>query len=302
MTRAEGSSWPRPGRERRPAPSSALAGGAARARPAAARRRRETVVAYVEDHNSNELRLLVGEREVVVHDRDLVTRILNAAGGSDMSSHREAPEISKDPVADGTDIYAFVSPDKPDTVTLIANFIPLQKPDGGPNFYEFGDDVRYEIHIVQQGQRPSRTSSTGSSSRPGSATPRRSSTTPARSTTSATRPGTGRSSTRSPGSRTARRRCSARTCLPAGQRRQAQHAGLRDALGARRCTPLGAPQGLRGPACRRLPRRPRQHLRPRRAAPVQRGAPDLDAGDGRPSTRCSPTTCTRSRCRCRSRT
>ncbi len=68
-----------------------------------------------------------------------------------MSSHREAPEISKDPVADSTDTYAFVSPDRPETVTLIANFIPLQKPDGGPNFYEFGDDVRYEIHIDNQG-------------------------------------------------------------------------------------------------------------------------------------------------------
>ena len=68
-----------------------------------------------------------------------------------MSSHREAPEISKDPVADGTDVYAFVSPDRPDTVTLIANFIPLQKPDGGPNFYEFGDDVLYEIHVANRG-------------------------------------------------------------------------------------------------------------------------------------------------------
>ena len=64
-----------------------------------------------------------------------------------MSSHREAPEISMDPVADNTDVYAFVSPDKPDTVTLIANFIPLQGPDGGPNFFAFGDDVLYEIHI-----------------------------------------------------------------------------------------------------------------------------------------------------------
>jgi hypothetical protein len=65
-----------------------------------------------------------------------------------MSSHREAPEISKDPVADSTDVYAFVSPDRPDTVTIIANYIPLQPPAGGPNFYEFGDDVLYEIHIV----------------------------------------------------------------------------------------------------------------------------------------------------------
>ena len=68
-----------------------------------------------------------------------------------MSSHREAPEISKDPVADSTDVYAFVSPDQPDAVTLIANYIPLQGPAGGPNFYEFGDDVLYEIHIDNDG-------------------------------------------------------------------------------------------------------------------------------------------------------
>jgi hypothetical protein len=68
-----------------------------------------------------------------------------------MSSHREAPEISKDPVADSTDVYAFVSPDKPDTVTLIANYVPLQGPAAGPNFFEFGDDVLYEIHIDTQG-------------------------------------------------------------------------------------------------------------------------------------------------------
>jgi hypothetical protein len=68
-----------------------------------------------------------------------------------MSSHREAPEISKDPVADSTDVYAFVSPDAPGTVTLIANYVPLQLPSGGPNFYEFGDDVLYEIHIDNNG-------------------------------------------------------------------------------------------------------------------------------------------------------
>jgi Domain of unknown function (DUF4331) len=68
-----------------------------------------------------------------------------------MSSHREAPEISKDPVADSTDVYAFVSPDHPSTVTLIANYIPLQLPSGGPNFFEFGDDVLYEIHIDNNG-------------------------------------------------------------------------------------------------------------------------------------------------------
>jgi Domain of unknown function (DUF4331) len=68
-----------------------------------------------------------------------------------MSSHREAPEISNDPVADSTDVYAFVSPDRPHTVTLIANYIPLEGPAGGPNFYQFGDDVRYAIHIDTQG-------------------------------------------------------------------------------------------------------------------------------------------------------
>jgi hypothetical protein len=68
-----------------------------------------------------------------------------------MSSHREAPEISKDPVADSTDLYAFISPDAPSTVTIIANYIPLQAPASGPNFFEFGDDVLYEIHIDNNG-------------------------------------------------------------------------------------------------------------------------------------------------------
>ena len=49
-----------------------------------------------------------------------------------MSSHREAPEISKDPVADSADLYAFVSPDRPGSVTIIANYVPLQGPDGAP--------------------------------------------------------------------------------------------------------------------------------------------------------------------------
>jgi Domain of unknown function (DUF4331) len=69
-----------------------------------------------------------------------------------MSSHREAPEIAKDPVADSTDLYAFVSPDKPNTVTLIANYIPLEGPAAGPNFYQFGDDVVYDINIDTEGK------------------------------------------------------------------------------------------------------------------------------------------------------
>jgi len=68
-----------------------------------------------------------------------------------MSSHREAPDISKDPVADNTDVYAFVSPDAPDTVTILANYIPLEEPAGGPNFHVFGDDVLYEILVDNNG-------------------------------------------------------------------------------------------------------------------------------------------------------
>ena len=68
-----------------------------------------------------------------------------------MTSHREAPSISRDPVADNTDLYAFVSPDKHDTVTIISNFVPLQDPAGGPNFHSFGDDVLYEIFVDNGG-------------------------------------------------------------------------------------------------------------------------------------------------------
>src|SRR6266567_9043867 len=68
-----------------------------------------------------------------------------------MSSHREAPGISQDPVADNADVYAFVSPDDPTTVTILSNFVPLQGPPGGPNFFEFGDDVLYSIFIDNNG-------------------------------------------------------------------------------------------------------------------------------------------------------
>lgn len=63
------------------------------------------------------------------------------------SSHREAPLISQDPLADNTDVYGFVSARNPDRVTLIANFIPLEAPSGGPNFFKFDDNVLYEIMV-----------------------------------------------------------------------------------------------------------------------------------------------------------
>ena len=67
------------------------------------------------------------------------------------SSHREAPLIAEDPTMDNTDVYAFRSPDAPNTVTLIANYIPLQEPDNAPNFYNFSPNGVYEIHIDNNG-------------------------------------------------------------------------------------------------------------------------------------------------------
>jgi hypothetical protein len=68
-----------------------------------------------------------------------------------MSSHREAPEISKDPAADNTDVYAFVDALDPTKVNLIANFNPFELPYGGPNFNEFADDVLYTINVSNSG-------------------------------------------------------------------------------------------------------------------------------------------------------
>ncbi|MFI0371140.1 DUF4331 domain-containing protein [Actinomadura sp. 1N219] len=67
------------------------------------------------------------------------------------SSHREAPLISGQPQYDNTDVYAFVSPDKPDTTTLVANFIPFEDPAGGPNFYKFARDARYDFNVDNNG-------------------------------------------------------------------------------------------------------------------------------------------------------
>jgi Domain of unknown function (DUF4331) len=63
------------------------------------------------------------------------------------SSHREAPLIANDPLADNTDLYVFRSPDQPNRINIIANYIPFELPQGGPNYYNFGTNIRYEIHI-----------------------------------------------------------------------------------------------------------------------------------------------------------
>lgn len=70
------------------------------------------------------------------------------------SSHREAPLIANDPLADNTDVYAFKSPDNPNTITIIANYIPAELPYGGPNYYSFGENIRYEIHIDNDASKP----------------------------------------------------------------------------------------------------------------------------------------------------
>lgn len=98
----------------------------------------------------------------MTHRRKLLRRLAPAVGltgalsagllaTANASSHREAPLIAEDPVADLTDLYAFVTPNDPNTVTLIMNAIPFEKPDGGPNFYKFGDDVLYTFNVDNDG-------------------------------------------------------------------------------------------------------------------------------------------------------
>ncbi len=70
------------------------------------------------------------------------------------SSHREAPLIANDPLADNCDLYAFRSPDNPNTVTIIATYIPGELPFGGPNYNTFGENIRYEIHIDNDASKP----------------------------------------------------------------------------------------------------------------------------------------------------
>ncbi len=79
---------------------------------------------------------------------------LLAATVAQASSHREAPLIANDPLADNTDVYAFRSPDNPNTITIIACYIPAELPHGGPNFHTFGENIRYEIHIDNDAAKP----------------------------------------------------------------------------------------------------------------------------------------------------
>ena len=73
------------------------------------------------------------------------------AGSAQASSHREAPLTAGDPQIDNTDLYAFTSPDKTDTVTFIANWIPFEEPSGGPNFFPWAEGAHYDINIDNDG-------------------------------------------------------------------------------------------------------------------------------------------------------
>src|ERR1700693_5590765 len=74
--------------------------------------------------------------------------LLSVSGVAAASSHREAPAIANDPAADNTDTYAFVNGTN---LVVVANYIGLELPEGGPNWARFSDDVRYEIHIARGG-------------------------------------------------------------------------------------------------------------------------------------------------------
>ena len=185
------------------------------------------------------------------------------------SSHREAPVISEDPTADNTDVYAFVSPDRRDSVTVVANYVPLEEPAGGPNFAKFGDDVLYALHVDSDGDAEDdvtyefrfRTQVRNPDTFLYNTGPITSLTDPdwnIRQTYSVTR---------------------VQGAEPAGARRGPAHAAgehraaldpeLRRARRGGRVGAAGRRQGLRRPARRPVLRRPRLGLRPGRAAAVQ---------------------------------
>jgi len=81
----------------------------------------------------------------------IVTALLGVTGSAMASSHREAPAIAEDQYADNTDVYAFISPEDPNRIVFIANYVPLLTPASGPNFYRFSDNVLYEIRVDNDG-------------------------------------------------------------------------------------------------------------------------------------------------------
>lgn len=115
---------------------------------------RALLSSHEETHMIGSPRSLARRRAVAV-----LTVAATVAGGSALlgpgtssaSSHREAPYVSTDPAIDNTDVYAFVSPDKPDTTTLIANWAPFSEPGGGPTFFPWATDAQYDINVDNSG-------------------------------------------------------------------------------------------------------------------------------------------------------
>ncbi len=85
----------------------------------------------------------------------LVVAWLTTSERAAASSHREAPLISQDPFADNTDTYVFVSPNDPDRILLAASWIPFEGPEGGPNYWEWGNELYYDIHVDTDGDATS---------------------------------------------------------------------------------------------------------------------------------------------------
>ena len=182
------------------------------------------------------------------------------------SSHREAPRILKDPTADNTDVWAFTAPDAPGSLTVVANWIPLADPAGGPNFYPLDENARYYVKIDNTGDG-TRTLPTAGSSRPGSATRTRSCTRHRRSTRS-----TIRTSTSSRRYDLYKERYNENRRLVSVKRSRTTRRSCRTTSARRRCrtstrsrpvAPLagGRRKVVRRPRRRRLLRRPRRGLR-----------------------------------------
>ena len=209
----------------------------------------------------------------------------SSVSGVFASSHREAPLISGDPSADNTDLYAFVSPDAPSKLTIVANYIPLQQPGGGPNFHPFDSSVRYRIHIDNTGDgKDDVTYTIRFKNHPKSGKDGVSSflynNGPITSVNSATwlAPQTFTVERSKAGDDHVARQ---RTAHRAREHRPALHARLRGAGRHRHPCAVQRRQGLRRAARRRVLRRPRVDLRPRWPAAVQHAARlplDTEAG------------------------
>ena len=230
----------------------------------------------------------------------IVLLLVYGAGphGAKASSHSEAPLISQDPRADNTDLYAFVSPEDTSKVTIVANYIPLEAPASGPNFYSFDDSVLYEIKIDNNGDgkddigyqfrfhtttvEPEHVPLRGAADRIRER--RVHELEPPADLRRHARPlqegRQGRDGRQEQAGRARDERPDA-----AGQRRAAHDAELRRARGARDHRSRQRRQGLRRSARRPVLRRPRLDLRPRRAASVQPVPPDPASGGGRAWTR-----------------